>query len=128
MDTENAPQGDSNHLNSTVVSDKQDETTAGTSCSCATTTTHGLTEANLTLHNAHPYVEDSSARIARLQEAARQLGFNLSCEQLQLAKWEESVPQQDHPGFDCGIDEENIGITTDSREDKGDRKGNEMEK
>lgn len=37
-----------------------------------------LTETNLALHNTMPNIEDKEARIIRLQEAARQLGFELS--------------------------------------------------
>lgn len=46
-----------------------------------------LTEVNLALHNATPYIEDMEARVARIQEVARQLVFELPEECFEEEKW-----------------------------------------
>lgn len=47
-----------------------------------------LTEANLALHNATPCTKEEEARVSRLQEAARQLGFDLPEKCFEEEKWD----------------------------------------
>lgn len=58
------------------------------SFSQGTNSTHPLTEAHLTQHNTDTYVEDPNTEVERLQEAARQFGFDLFFTCFEVPRWE----------------------------------------